>query len=95
MLMDLHGMFLDGQHVAYILTLGVAYPWRGLGVGSHLVSLLLHSAQQRGCVAAYLHMLRGNNAAQRFYTRHRFEPRGLLQDFYCIECARRLGLCTA
>lgn len=91
--MDLHGMLLDGQHAAYILTLGVAHPWRGAGVASRLVDLLLRSAQQRGCVAAYLHMLRGNDAAQCFYTRHGFEPRGLLQDFYCIECVAAVG-CT-
>lgn len=86
MLMDLHGMLLDGQHAAYILTLGVAPPWRAVGVASRLIDLLLRSAQQRGCMAAYLHVLRGNDAAQRFYVKHRFEPRGLLQDFYHIEC---------
>lgn len=85
--MGLEGVLLDGQYAAYVLTLGVAHPWRGVGVATRLIDLLLRSAAQRGCVAAYLHVLSENGDAQRLYTRHGFEQRGLLKDFYSIEYA--------
>ncbi|CAI5467839.1 unnamed protein product [Closterium sp. Yama58-4] len=70
----------------YILTLGVAKPYRKAGVASHLVHLLLsHASSLPHCAAVYLHVVAYNAAAIRFYRSLRFCYRRRLSRFYYLE----------
>ncbi|CAI5484019.1 unnamed protein product, partial [Closterium sp. Yama58-4] len=70
----------------YILTLGVAKPYRKAGVASHLVHLLLsHAASLPHCAAVYLHVVAYNAPAIRFYRSLCFCYRRRLSRFYYLE----------
>ncbi|GJP44235.1 hypothetical protein CLOM_g3616 [Closterium sp. NIES-68] len=70
----------------YILTLGVAKPYRKAGVASHLVHLLLsHASSLTHCAAVYLHVVSYNTSAIRFYRSLHFVFLRYLPRFYYLE----------
>ena len=67
----------------YISTLGVARPFRKLGVARELVRRVYEAAdEQPNCLALYLHVLKSNRHAIHFYESLRFSCVNTLQQFY-------------
>jgi ribosomal-protein-alanine N-acetyltransferase len=66
----------------HILNLAVAPEEQGQGIGSALLLASLTGASGRGLIEATLEVRQGNVAAQRFYRRHGFEPRGRRPRYY-------------
>ncbi|KAL7752792.1 N-alpha-acetyltransferase 50 [Sorochytrium milnesiophthora] len=86
-------VFSDGanghKHPAfdlYIMTLGVLAPYRGLGIGTALVShIMQHARNDRDCKSIYLHVQTTNTDAIKFYERLGFCIREEVADYYRIE----------
>jgi ribosomal-protein-alanine N-acetyltransferase len=72
-------MVIDEAHIA---TLGVHPDWRGRNLAGELLSVGLQDAIARGMTSATLEVRRGNLAAQRLYTRFKFEEVGLRVRYY-------------
>lgn len=80
--------------MAYILSLGVKAEYRRQGLASRLLTLLLDdlgSDRYPDCLAVYLHVLTSNQAALRFYERHKFGMHSFLPYFYKIDGRFRDG----
>ncbi|CAK0758483.1 hypothetical protein CVIRNUC_002623 [Coccomyxa viridis] len=88
-LLNLNSARLDGQSVLYILTLGVLESVRQQGIGSALLRIVLHEAQTKKCLSAFLHVIDYNLTAIAFYQRSKFQEIALLHDFYYIGTGRQ------
>jgi len=73
----------------YVLTLGVAAEYRRRGVARAMLERALRRAvRERGCAAAYLHVLAGDAGALRMYESLGFQAVGRLVDFYALDPER-------
>lgn len=75
---------LDQEEILYILTLGVAEGWRGLGIASTLIQSAVRYAAQRAARAVYLHVISYNVPAICLYARAGFREAAVLRKFYNI-----------
>jgi ribosomal-protein-alanine N-acetyltransferase len=75
------GLCAYGQE-AYVQTLGVRTDQQGRGVGTALLVALLDEAERREVATVALEVRADNEAAQRLYARHGFEPIGLRRGYY-------------
>ena len=75
----------DATPYLYVLTLGVLPSRRRRGVASALLEAIARrAARERGCVAAYLHVISHNRGALRLYREHGFAVARRLKNFYTI-----------
>ena len=72
-------LVLDEAHVPSV---GVAEPYRRLGLGRALVSRLLELVQAHGARFVYLEVRRQNRAARRLYESLGFELLSIRRDYY-------------
>ncbi|GAB4822810.1 hypothetical protein N2152v2_009856 [Parachlorella kessleri] len=79
----------DQDSVLYILTLGVAEGFRGVGIASRLVDSAVSYAAALGCRAVYLHVITYNTPAMALYSRLGFCHVAHLPDFYVIRTGRQ------
>jgi len=67
----------------YIMTLGVLTAYRGFGLGSEMVELIIKTAEQRKeIVDLFLHVHVSNDLAINFYKRLGFEVVGRVSNYY-------------
>ncbi|KAL1918860.1 uncharacterized protein VTP21DRAFT_2882 [Calcarisporiella thermophila] len=66
----------------YIMTIGVLAPYRNLGIGSALLSYVIERARAAHYSEIYLHLQVSNEEALSLYTRHGFEVRELVKNYY-------------
>jgi GNAT superfamily N-acetyltransferase len=59
---------------AELVSMFVAAPWRGAGIGSRLVAYFLDWARDRGAARVQVDAYAANGGALRFYKRHGFAP---------------------
>jgi ribosomal-protein-alanine N-acetyltransferase len=67
---------------AYVQTLAVRTDRQRNGIGRDLLAALLAEAERRGVRTVALEVRADNEAAQRLYARHGFEPVGLRRGYY-------------
>jgi [ribosomal protein S18]-alanine N-acetyltransferase len=65
-----------------VLTLAVAAPQWGRGIGTALLRALLAEAARRGCTEVFLEVRTDNDRAQRLYRRHGFTEIGIRRGYY-------------
>lgn len=65
-----------------LLKLAVSREDRGRGVGRTLLETCVSEGRRRGCVACYLEVRAGNEAAVRFYRRLGFRTTGIRRNYY-------------
>ena len=70
--------------VGYILSLGVAEAYRGLGLGSLLLNHQLEQFRLDGCLVVYLHVLSTNLTARLFYEKRQFNKHLTMPYYYTI-----------
>lgn len=70
-----------GEH-ADVLTIAVARPRWGLGIGTALLEALVAETARRGCPEIYLEVRVDNDRAQRLYRRYGFNAVGLRRGYY-------------
>mmetsp|Transcript_14159 Transcript_14159/g.40134 ORF Transcript_14159/g.40134 Transcript_14159/m.40134 type:complete len:240 (-) Transcript_14159:164-883(-) len=89
--LGLDSHLLDGDQVAYILTLGVLPSHRKQGIASTLISQAIDfsSREPYFCRAVYLHVIDYNKDACRLYSAHGFSNLGRLSAFYDIRTGRQ------
>lgn len=68
-----------------VLGMGVVAPWRGVGVGTHLLGATLEAAGQAGLQRAELVVRADNAAAIALYRRFGFELEGTLRDYMRVD----------
>ncbi|CAA2933524.1 N-alpha-acetyltransferase 50 [Olea europaea subsp. europaea] len=66
----------------YIMTLGVLAPYRGLGIGTKLVSYVLDLCAKQNIGEIYLHVQTNNEDAINFYKKFGFEITETIQNYY-------------
>lgn len=71
-----------GRAIGYIVTLDVAAPYRGQGIGQRLVESLQIMAAEAGATCMRLHVSVRNPVAIRLYERLGYRFRHLESDFY-------------
>ena len=69
----------DQPGAAELISMWVAPPWRGQGVGDRLVEAVLAWAVGEGFTSVRLWVATGNTRAERLYARHGFEATGRSQ----------------
>lgn len=75
----------DATPYLYVLTLGVLPSRRRRGLASALLEAVARrAARERGCVAAYLHVISHDRGALRLYRSHGFAVARRLKNFYTI-----------
>lgn len=75
------GLLVSGGQ-ADVLTMAVAAPHWGRGIGSALLTALLAEAARRGAAEVFLEVRADNPRAQRLYRRHGFTEAGLRRGYY-------------
>lgn len=74
------------KEVLYILTLGLKYEYRRLGLATILINKLLeYGTKNKSCGAVYLHVIDYNKAALKFYEKNKFEFFREINSFYIID----------
>lgn len=76
------GLLTPGGGQADVLTLAVAEPRWGQGLGAVLLDALLHEAGRRGCSEVFLEVRVDNARAQRLYQRRGFVEIGIRRGYY-------------
>lgn len=71
-----------GGICVYIMTLGVLAPYRGLGIGTKLLTHVLDLCTKQNISEIYLHVQTNNEDAIKFYTKFGFEITGTIQNYY-------------
>ncbi|KAL5977006.1 hypothetical protein ACLOJK_021344 [Asimina triloba] len=66
----------------YIMTLGVLAPYRGLGIGTKLLSHVLDLCLKQNISEIYLHVQTNNEDAINFYKKFGFEITDTIQNYY-------------
>eukprot|EP01062_Namystynia_karyoxenos_P071553 TRINITY_DN67127_c0_g1_i1.p1 TRINITY_DN67127_c0_g1~~TRINITY_DN67127_c0_g1_i1.p1 ORF type:complete len:206 (+),score=66.86 TRINITY_DN67127_c0_g1_i1:92-709(+) len=67
----------------YIMTLGVLEPYRGRGIGAHLLRRVMLGAYNSGSIDHIaLHVQTTNEKALAFYAQFGFEQKGKVADYY-------------
>lgn len=74
------GVALGGD--AEIMTIGVAAPWRRLGIGARLLDSLVATARRARAARVFLEVRASDEAAQRLYARAGFRAVGLRRGYY-------------
>jgi [ribosomal protein S18]-alanine N-acetyltransferase len=75
-------MFVPGGGQADVLTIAVAPPCWGMGIGSALLGALLRAARDRDCVEVFLEVRKDNPRARGLYLRRGFEEIGVRRGYY-------------
>jgi [ribosomal protein S18]-alanine N-acetyltransferase len=75
-------MFVPGGVQADVLTIAVATPYWGHGIGSALLGALITEAGQRGCTEVFLEVREDNPRARGLYLRRGFEEIGVRRGYY-------------
>ena len=70
---------IENKAVGYV---AVHSDYRGLGIGSMLVSELLSLCQKDGINSFTLEVRRSNEIAQKLYRKYGFEERGIRKNYY-------------
>ena len=65
-----------------VQTIAVDERHQGAGLGTALLTDLIHEAARRGCADLLLEVRVDNQRAQRLYERHGFEPVGIRRGYY-------------
>jgi [ribosomal protein S18]-alanine N-acetyltransferase len=73
---------VDPGGQADVLTMAVAEPYWGRGIGTALLTALLAEAARRGCAEVFLEVRADNPRAQALYQRHGFGVVGLRRGYY-------------
>jgi [ribosomal protein S18]-alanine N-acetyltransferase len=76
------GMLFTGGPEADVVTIAVAKPQWGKGVGTALLAGLLNAAVGRSCAEVYLEVRADNPRAQALYERHGFMRVGVRKGYY-------------
>ncbi|THU46235.1 hypothetical protein C4D60_Mb09t02810 [Musa balbisiana] len=71
-----------GAICVYIMTLGVLAPYRGLGIGTKLLSHVLDLSCKQNISEVYLHVQTNNDDAIAFYKKFGFEVIDTIQNYY-------------
>ncbi|CAL9134813.1 unnamed protein product [Musa textilis] len=71
-----------GAICVYIMTLGVLAPYRGLGIGTKLLSHVLDLSCKQNTSEVYLHVQTNNDDAIAFYKKFGFEIVDTIQNYY-------------
>ncbi|XP_020105880.1 N-alpha-acetyltransferase 50 [Ananas comosus] len=66
----------------YIMTLGVLAPYRGLGIGTKLLTHVLDLSAKQNISEIYLHVQTNNDDAIAFYKKFGFEITDTIQNYY-------------
>jgi len=77
-----YGGLADFGAEAHVMTLGVRADRQRLGLGAWLLAALLEEAARRRIGRVLLEVAADNDAAQRLYTRHGFQPIGVRRNYY-------------
>lgn len=81
-----------GDYIAHLLLLGVARPYRRLGIGRQLLEWLEKCAAVAGIICVSLEVRSRNKGAQKFYHRMGYRPLVRLPGYYQgREAALRMG----
>lgn len=75
-------MFVPGAPAADVLTIAVASPWWGHGIGSALLAALIAAARERGCQEMFLEVRADNPRARGLYERRGFAKIGVRRGYY-------------
>nr|XP_043608859.1 N-alpha-acetyltransferase 50 [Erigeron canadensis] len=67
---------------AYIMTLGVLAPYRGLGIGTKLLNHVIDLSSKQNIGEIYLHVQTNNEDAISFYKKFGFEITETIQNYY-------------
>ncbi|KAK6927476.1 GNAT domain [Dillenia turbinata] len=71
-----------GAVCVYIMTLGVLAPYRGLGIGTKLLTHVLDLCSKQNISEIYLHVQTNNEDAINFYKKFGFEITDTIQNYY-------------
>lgn len=66
----------------YIMTLGVLAPYRGLGLGTKLLTHVIDLCSKQNVSEIYLHVQTNNDDAIHFYKKFGFEITETIQNYY-------------
>ncbi|KAK6912656.1 GNAT domain [Dillenia turbinata] len=72
----------SGAVRVYIMTLGVLAPYRGLGIGTKLLTHVLDLCSKQNISEIYLHVQTNNEDAINFYKKFGFEITDTIQNYY-------------
>ncbi|KAE8735441.1 N-alpha-acetyltransferase 50 [Hibiscus syriacus] len=67
---------------AYIMTLGVLAPYRGLGIGTRLLNHVIDLCLKQNIQEIYLHVQTNNDDAVNFYKKFGFEITETIKNYY-------------
>jgi N-alpha-acetyltransferase 50 len=73
---------VKGEQWMYIMTLGVLAAYRGMGIGSLLLSEAEQMARTEGVDGLHLHVQTSNTDAIEFYRKHEYEIGEILENYY-------------
>lgn len=77
-----YGVMSTGAGEAHVLNLCVAGPWRGRGIGAHLLAHLLEFAASLGVAEVFLEVRTSNTTAIRLYSSLGFSQIGVRRGYY-------------
>ncbi|MDR2215712.1 MAG: ribosomal protein S18-alanine N-acetyltransferase [Nevskiaceae bacterium] len=77
-----YGVLSSGAGEAHVLNLCVAEPWRGRGIGAHLLAHLLEFARSLNVQEVFLEVRPSNTNAIRLYQSQGFAQIGIRRGYY-------------